>query len=177
MISAEEEYGSVGIAVWSHDICRPKYKSPCVGISHPWDASWRRIKATSLSPSRAKQSDCTTEIEYCRTIGEVCNYRTHRQQINHYFVSTQGYRSSISLTSGTLIHAISTPAPNLTSSHQSHGKSPTSTLVQVKYPKPPGPKLPKSSSKKFRMSGLTTSDARCFSSSTLLSNRLKLSRV
>lgn len=60
--------------------------------------------------------------------------------------------------------------------HQSsQGKSASSTLVQVKYPSPAGPKAVKSNSKKFLMTGLTASLARFFTSSTRLSNLLKLS--
>lgn len=57
----------------------------------------------------------------------------------------------------------------------SQGKSASSTLVQVKYPNPAGPKAVKSNSKKFLMTGLTASLARFFTSSTRLSNLLKLS--
>lgn len=69
------------------------------------------------------------------------------------------------------------------------GKSSSSTFVQVKYPNPvdgtaalprPVPEgdttLLRSSSRKLRVSGLTASLARFFSSSTLRSKRLRLSR-
>ena len=59
--------------------------------------------------------------------------------------------------------------------YSSQGKSASSTLVQVKYPSPAGPKAVKSSSRKFLMSGLTASLAKFFTSSTRLSNLLRLS--
>lgn len=79
--------------------------------------------------------------------------------------------------------------PTPFSGHVAQGKSSSITFVQVKYPKPtdgaaalPLPdvegttKLLRSSSRKLRVRGFTASLARFLSSSTLLSNRLRLSR-
>jgi hypothetical protein len=60
--------------------------------------------------------------------------------------------------------------------YSSQGKSVSSTRVQVKYPNPAGPNIAKSNSKKFRMTGLTASLAKFFTSSTRRSKRRRLSR-
>ena len=61
--------------------------------------------------------------------------------------------------------------------HQSQGKSVSSTLMHVRYGNPPPPSALRSSSRQFRVSGLTTSRAIFFTSSTLRSKRRMLSRV
>ena len=67
------------------------------------------------------------------------------------------------------------PIIHLSLLQSSQGKSASSSLVQVKYPSPAGPKAVKSSSRKFLITGLTASLARFFTSSTRLSNLRRLS--